>query len=112
MADGKPVIRVNFGDYQKYISLAVRSTLTNLPRDLTIISGENEEIQTNKYLLSLFSPSISSLLLNACPAVVLLPDCSTTSIKHVINIINSGVSTSDSYYSDKNSVLATAKLLN
>ena len=35
--------------------------LKNFPHDVSIISGDNEEIQTNKYLLALFSPTLRNL---------------------------------------------------
>ena len=39
-------------DYRKLINVRIESIVRSLPQDLTIISGENEVIQTNKYLLS------------------------------------------------------------
>ncbi len=63
--------------------------ISNLPNDVTIISGDNEEIQTSKYLLSLFSPTLHSLLSTLCctPPTIILPDCSTSSVQHFIEII-------------------------
>ena len=70
--------------------------MANLSNDVKIISGDNEEIQTNKYLLSLFSPSLHSLLSTPCCTyayqTIILPDCSTYSIRNLINLITNGFS--------------------
>ena len=47
---------------KKLFNETVNRIVTHLVSDLKIISGENEEIKTSKYLLSLFSPSLSPLL--------------------------------------------------
>ena len=36
--------------------------MTNIPHDVAIITGDNEEIQTNKLVLSVFSPILRNLL--------------------------------------------------
>ena len=66
--------------------------LKNFPHDVTIISGGNEEIQTNKSLLSVFSPILRNLLstLFDTSQIIFLPDITTLSIRHLINIINRG----------------------
>ena len=101
-------------NHHKNITAAVNSTLST--PDVTIVSGENDMIQTNKSLLSLFSPTLAPLLSPPCctsPALF-FPDCSTISIYHVIDIINSGFTTiSDNFTDcDKEKVLETGNLLN
>ena len=73
------------------INAAVKYT-TKLLNDVTVISREGEEIQTNKYLLSLFSPSLRHFLSNpTCVSpTLLLPDCSAMSIKCLLDIIEVG----------------------
>ena len=61
----KVILETSDDDHKKHINEAVNSIVTNLPYDLTIISGENEEIQANKYLLSLFRPTLCPLLFAA-----------------------------------------------
>ena len=77
--------QVDDGKHKHYINDAVKY-YSELPDDVTIISGEMDEIQTNKYLLSLFSPSLRHLLSTPCciSPTLLLPDCSTFSIKYRI----------------------------
>ena len=68
--------------------------MKNIPHDVSIISGDNEEIKTNKYLLSVFSPILKNLLPNPLDTsqIIFLPDFSRLSIVNVLNIINSGFS--------------------
>ena len=68
--------------------------MKNIPYDVSIISGDNEEIKTNKYLLSVFSPILKNLLPNPLDTsqIIFLPDFSRLSIVNVLNIINSGFS--------------------
>ena len=87
---------------------------TNLPKDATIISGDNEEIQTNKYLLSLFSPTLNSLLSSLCciSPTILLPDCSTFSIKYLLNIITNGFTVTDGISKEESQeIVVAAELL-
>ena len=53
-----------------------------------------DEVKINKYLLSLFS-DFSHLLSTPCciSPTLLLPDCSTFSLQHLINIITTGYTT-------------------
>ena len=67
--------------------------MKNIPNDVTIISGDNEEIQSNKYILSLFSPTLRHLL--STSSTVLLPECSTFSIKYLLNMVNQGFAVTD-----------------
>jgi len=97
----------------EHITEAINS-LANLPNDLTIITGENEEVHTNRYLLSVFSPTIRHLLFaSCCPSSALyLPDCSTSSIKHLLRIIQTGyTATTKATFEEVNEIVNTAKLL-
>ena len=88
--------------------------IKEVPNDVTIISGENDEIQTNKYLLSVFSPTLHSLLSVLCcnSPTILFPDCSTFSIKYLLNIITAGVTVTDRMsVEDVNEITETAQLL-
>ena len=79
-----------------------------------MISGDNEEIQANKYLLSVFSPTLRPLLSTPCctSPTLLLPDCSTSSIKHLLNIITTGfTSTQEVTDDDNNEINDTANTL-
>ena len=68
------------------------ASISTLPDNVTIISGNKEEIQTNKYLLSLFSPTLHSLLSTLCciSPTIILPDCSTFSIQYLLDIFRGG----------------------
>ena len=93
-----PVTRTGGDDNsKKQVDETVNRIITNLVPDLKIISGENEEIQTSNYLLSLFSPSLSPLLSSSCctTSTLFLPDCSTSSIHNIVELINIGFVFSD-----------------
>ena len=100
-------------NFEKNIAEAVKFILTDLPVDVTIVSGENEEIQTNKYILSLFSPSLSVLLFSSCctSPTLFLPDWTTSSINSVIDIINNGFVKSSEHSSEKTEIIEIGKLL-
>ena len=89
--------------------------MKNSPHDVAIISGDNEEIQTNKYLLSLISPSLINLLLSSpfdTVQIIFLPDVSTLSIRNLHNIINSGFSVTEKLSNeDIIEITETAQLL-
>ena len=91
--------------------------MTNLPNDVTIISGEYDEIQTNKYLLSLFSPNLRHLLSTPCciTSSIFLPGCSTFSIKYLLDIITTGYTFTEGIFSEDteeiNEIRETAELL-
>ena len=96
------------------INKAANYLVNNEVTDMTIISGINQEIKTNKYLLSVFIPKLRPLLSNLCctSPTLLLPDCSTSSIKHLLNIITAGSTYTDEVtLSEINEVIDTAKLL-
>ena len=95
------MMKITEDNYKKSINERIESIVGALPQDLTIISGGNEEIQTNKYLLSLFSPDLFPLLSSSsfCTTPTLfLPDCSTSSINNLIDIIKDGFIFTDNLY--------------
>ena len=75
------------------------------PLDLKIVSGENQEIQTNKHFLSLLSPALSPLLSSFCCAspTLFLPDSSTSTINNFLNIVQNG-------FISSNGILDRAKI--
>ena len=105
----------NSGDYyKKHINTTIDSIVADLPHDITIISGENDAITANKYLLSIFNPNLSPLLSSPCctSPTLYLPDCSTSSINNIINIITNGFSPINNvFYNDKDEVVSTANVL-
>ena len=110
-----PVTRI-VGDHhtRKQIDEIVNNIIPNLVPDLKIISGENEEIQSNKYLLSLFSPGLAPLLSSSCcsPTTFFFPDFSTFSINDIINIINNGFILNDNLsWEDSLEIKEIGKLL-
>ena len=110
MSHVKTLIQVG-GDnaYHNNIKDAV-NFMTNIPNDVTIISGDNEEIESNKYILSLFSPILRSALSNS--STLLLPDCSSLSIRYLLNIINTGFSVTEKLSNGHViEIIRTAKLL-
>ena len=84
--------------------------MKNIPNDVTIISGDKEEIHSNKFILSLFSPTLRHLLSTA--STLLLPECSTISIKYLLNMINNGFAVTEKLSrEDMNAINETAKLM-
>ena len=84
--------------------------MQNVSNDVTIISGDNEEIQSNKYILSLFCPTIRHLL--SASSILLLPECSIFSIKYLLNVINNGFAVAEKLSNeDINEIIETAKVL-
>ena len=66
--------------------------LKSFPHDVSIISGDNQEIRTNKYILSVFSPSLRILLSAPLDTyqIIFLPDFPSLSIRNFLNIIDCG----------------------
>ena len=92
----------------------VKSIVTNIVPDIKIISCGNEEIQITKYLLSLFSPSLATLLnsTDGNTPTLFLPDYSTSSINKIINIINDGFIVSEYLsFEDRLEIIGIGKLL-
>ena len=56
------ILETSNTDHKKYINESINSIVINLPHYITIMSGENEENWTNKYLLSVFSPTLCPLM--------------------------------------------------
>ena len=80
---------------------------------ISIISGEKDEVKTNKYIFSLFSLGLSPALSNTCVSPTLLfPDCSTLSLQHLINIITTGYTVTEGMSSEElNEIIEAAQLL-
>ena len=101
------------GVHDENINIALQY-MKNIPGDVSIISGDNEEIQTNKYLLSVFSPILRNLLTSTCDTsqIIFFPDSSTLSIRNLLNIINSGFSVTEKISNeDITEITETALLL-
>ena len=68
--------------------------IKNTPHDVKFISGDCEEIQTNKYLLSMFSPTLRNILFDSntldTSHIIFLPDISTLSIRNLLDILDCG----------------------
>ena len=76
--------------------------MRNIPNDV--------KLQSNKSILSLFSPNLRHLL--STSSTVLLPECSTSSIKYLLNIVNHGFAVTDRISNkDIKEVTETALLL-
>ena len=102
-------MQVGDDTYHNNISDAV-TYMRNIPNDVTIISGDNEEIFSNKYILSLFSSTLRHLL--STSSTLIFPECSTLSIKYLLNLINNGfVVTEKLSAKNINEISKTAKLL-
>ena len=99
--------------YEDHIENLV-SSLPTLTSDVTIISGDNEEIKTNKFLLSLFNPTLHSVLSTLCcstSSTILLPDCSTNPIKYLLNIITKGFVVEGTSLEHRRDIKKAAKIL-
>ena len=84
--------------------------MRNVNNDVTIISGENEEIQSNNYILSIFSPTMRHLL--STSSTLILPEYSTFSIKYLLNMINNGFAVTEKLSNeDISEIIETAKVL-
>ena len=69
-------------------------------------------IKINKYLLSLFSPSLSTLLTACISPTLLLPDCSTSTLQHLVNIITTGYTVTEGMsLEEMNEITEAAQLL-
>ena len=84
--------------------------MRNISDDVTIISGDNEEIRINKYILSIFCPTLTHLL--STSSTFFLPECSTFSIKYLLNIITNGFAVTEKLSNeDVNEIIETAQVL-
>ena len=86
----KPEVNIVAGEDN--LKNLIDEVMNSHPNDVTIISGDNEEVQTIKYLLTLFSPTLNSILssLHNDSTTIILPDCSTSSIQHLVDILKTG----------------------
>ena len=108
-----PIFQPNNVVYSENINNAIQY-IKNIPNDVAIISGNNEEIQTNKLLLAVISPTLRNLLSSPLNTfqIIFLPDVSTLSIRNLQNIINSGFSVTEKLsYEDIKEITETAQLL-
>ena len=68
--------------------------MSTCPREVKIITGDNEVISTNKYLLSFSSQILRDLLKSPCcspiSTSIFLPDFSSSSVKDLLNIVTNG----------------------
>ena len=99
--------------HNQYLNQAVKYT-EQFKDDVTIISGEMDEIKTNKYLLLLCSPNLIPLLSTPCciSPTLLLPDCSTFSLQHLVNIITTGYTVTEGMSSkEMNEITEAGQLL-
>ena len=62
--------------------------MRNISDDVTIVSVDNEEIQCNKYILSIFCPTLTHLI--STSSTFFLPESSTFSIKYLLILITNG----------------------
>ena len=84
--------------------------MRNIPSDVTMFSSNNEEMLSNKYILSLFSPTLRNLL--STSSTLLFPECSTFSIKYLLNMITNGFAVTEILTNDDiNEITSTAELL-
>merc|ERR550519_97656 len=89
--------------------------VVDLTNDVKLIAADGEPLETNRFVLSVFSPCLQKLLVESTgeSTVLLLPDCSSRSLKHLLNLFTEGISEmSFSGISDINDMMDSAKLLN
>ena len=94
----------------------VVNNLRKLPNDVTIISRDNEEVHTNKFILAMFSPSLHHLLSTSTSfsgsITLILPDILASSIKTLVNIITNGETNPVGLPQENVEVLETARMFN
>ena len=84
--------------------------MINIFDEVTIITGDNEEIQINKYILLIFCPNLTHLF--STSSTFLLPGCSTFSIKYLLDIITNGFAVTEKLSNeDVNEIIETAQVL-
>ena len=94
----------------------VLNYINNLENDISIISSEGDEVLTNKYLLSVFSPTLRSLFSKLCcssPTTLILSQCSSDPIQLLLSIITNGFTAVSNKASLTNAkeIIDTAKCL-
>ena len=94
----------------------VVNNLGKLPNDVTIISCDNEEVHTSKFILAMFSQSLHHLLSTSTSSsdsiTLILPDILASSIKTLINIITNGETNPVGLTQKNLEVLETARIFN
>ena len=84
--------------------------MRNIPYDIVIVSGDDEEIQSNKHILALFSSTLRPLL--STSSSLLFPECSTFAIKYLLNMITNGFVVTEKLSKEAiNEITETAQLL-
>merc|ERR550519_644862 len=88
--------------------------VVNLTNDVKLVAADGEPLETNRFVLSVFSPCLQKLLLETGESTVLhLPDCSSKSLKHLLGLFTKGISEMNvSEIGDINDLIDSAKLLN
>lgn len=106
-----------FQDSAENVNIKFQSsskTLNNLVNDIIIVSGDKEEIPANKMILSIFSPNLCNLFSDPyfISTILLIPDCSSISIKHLLSIITTGFTMINQVsFKVSNDIIETAKVL-
>jgi len=87
------------------------SQAANLSYDIEIIASGGERLATNRFILSIFSPFLQSLLKEnrGVSTTLHLPDCSLRSLKHLLSLFTGGISLINFF--EINDLNETAKLL-
>ena len=84
--------------------------MRNIPYDITLISGENEEIESNKHILSIFCPTLTHLL--STSSTFFLPECSTFSIRYLLDLITNGYAVTEKLSNEEiDEIIETAQVL-
>lgn len=89
------------------------STIVSLTSDVSIISEDQKEIQSNRSFLGMFSPTLRDILCGIPDYIsptIILPDCSSTSINHLLKFIT-GNSMEFENFKDGRAMLQTASVL-
>merc|ERR550519_2332745 len=89
--------------------------VVNLTNDVKLVAADGEPLETNRFVLSVFSPCLQKLLLleTGESTVLHLPDCSSKSLKHLLGLFREGISEMNvSEIGDINDLIDSAKLLN
>jgi len=88
--------------------------INSLPNDITIICENHQQISSNKFLLSVLSPTLRQIFSDPFPpsTTLHLPDFSSVSVKQFLNIISKGfTNSSKASYRDIAEVIDIARTL-
>jgi len=110
--DGHINLVANKNDHKDLIDEAFLLAVKDVS-DTVIVTKDKEELIGNKLVLSVFSPLFRSILHDSVPgSPILLPDCSSSSVRHVLSIItNSFTKIEKESLNDLNDVIETAKVM-